>query len=478
MNPSEFPPLNLQDNTTFKNDNISMESSLDQVDQRSPSQNSSLKPSYADTAGQEVHLLENNPTPAEQIKGKLLDHQIPEYTPPNPSRSYADVSSHEGFPTLEESVERQTPQENDLSDLPSITELQEQPSARRIPPPPPSASFAKMASKPAPSPPPSPPFVQPPSIYDSTTFPSLESSTKQTRLGSDTLASLQSISNQSTQVVDATKQSVPFTQSYVDAVSQDLDQAPPSAQSRIHLQPVFNEHDMMTESTRRETRKLKQLQNSGNTKDLTPEMEKLEKLLRENQQDIGITEEQAIKKSPEKAQQTKKENIIQRKENRQYPNKFTIFNTLSTLHSNGYSWLTSLFTAMLLHIRYSPFTSPYRFPFIYRSLTDLVTLPIYTKYVRTTHIPLLQQSKQQLDESISEYGCTRNNIIGLRLYDGLRVIKHLEEHEKLQWWQVGIWATHRVHWMLSFMALQDATTQLVPSSTLLALKDVENENNE
>jgi hypothetical protein len=52
-------------------------------------------------------------------------------------------------------------------------------------------------------------------------------------------------------------------QSYVQVASQDLDQAPPAAQARVDSQPVFDENDMMAESARREKRKMKQMENSG-----------------------------------------------------------------------------------------------------------------------------------------------------------------------------------------------------------------------
>lgn len=52
-------------------------------------------------------------------------------------------------------------------------------------------------------------------------------------------------------------------QSYVQVASQDLDQAPPPAQAKVDTLPVFDENDMMTESARREKRKMKQMENSG-----------------------------------------------------------------------------------------------------------------------------------------------------------------------------------------------------------------------
>lgn len=52
-------------------------------------------------------------------------------------------------------------------------------------------------------------------------------------------------------------------QTYVQVASQDLDQAPPSAQARVDSQPFYNENHMMTESARRETRRMRQMENSG-----------------------------------------------------------------------------------------------------------------------------------------------------------------------------------------------------------------------
>jgi hypothetical protein len=54
-----------------------------------------------------------------------------------------------------------------------------------------------------------------------------------------------------------------ISQTYVQVASQDLDQAPPPAKARVDSQPFYDENHMMTESTRRETRRMRQMENSG-----------------------------------------------------------------------------------------------------------------------------------------------------------------------------------------------------------------------
>ncbi|CAO3580062.1 unnamed protein product [Absidia cylindrospora] len=238
---------------------------------------------------------------------------------------------------------------------------------------------------------------------------------------------------------------------------------------------------MMTESTRRETRRIKQMENSGQVDEMTPEM--AESLPQQQANvDQNVPEEERQKQQQQQQQpQTQDRGItgtVTRSNERQYKDKFTIFNTIATLHDNGYSWLTSLATAVLLHLRYSPCTSPYRFPFIYRSITDIATLPIYTKPLQPTLscLPILQQqSRQQLDQSISDHGYSQNDITGLRLQDGFRVLKKVENDNRLRWWQVGLWASHRMQWTVSYMALQDASAHLVTSSTLLSLKSTDDQ---
>ncbi|KAI8344165.1 hypothetical protein BC941DRAFT_407916 [Chlamydoabsidia padenii] len=463
MDPSDFPPLQ----TSSKPD-TSLESSWAEVAKEPPHKAipeqepspSPVKPSYAETAGHEEKLLETFPTPAEQVKGKLLNESAPEFIPPNPTRSYADVSSHAGFPTLEESVERETPPENDLSDLPTLSEMLEQPSAPKIPPPPPNASFAKMAAK-SPPPEPEPPVQEeapleqeqeqeqeptgPPSIHDKEIFPSLTSSTQE----------------KANDLTDNIGESGFMGQSYVQVASHDLDQAPPPAQARVDSQPVFDENDLMAESARREKRIMKQMENSGQTEEITPEMITLSE--QQTNVDIGIPKEERNRD----IQDT-------RLGEPQYKDKFTVFNTIATLHINGYSYLTALATAALLHIRYSPFTSPYRFPFIYRSLTDIVTLPIYTQQLQVTfsRLPILLQSRQQLDQVIAEDGHSEGDATGLGLQDGFNALKKVE---RLRWWQIGLWASHRMQWTVTYMALQDSSAHLVTSSSLLAIKNVDDQ---
>lgn len=76
MDPKDFPPLS----QNSKPDS-SLDSSWAEVVKEAPHQVSTeqdpTKPSYAETAGHEEKLLETNPTPAEQVKGKLLNENAP-----------------------------------------------------------------------------------------------------------------------------------------------------------------------------------------------------------------------------------------------------------------------------------------------------------------------------------------------------------------------------------------------------------------
>jgi hypothetical protein len=79
MDPSDFPPLQ-----QISKPDTSLDSSWAEVAKEAPHQVSTeqeptkpSKPSYAETAGHEEKLLETNPTPAEQVKGKLLNEHAP-----------------------------------------------------------------------------------------------------------------------------------------------------------------------------------------------------------------------------------------------------------------------------------------------------------------------------------------------------------------------------------------------------------------
>ncbi|KAI9305225.1 hypothetical protein BJ944DRAFT_265563 [Cunninghamella echinulata] len=488
MDPSEFPPLTADPSMDSSWAHVNNEEENTEASTHGTFINSEDKPTYAETAGQEQRNLEASPTPQEQVQGKPLPEITYDYAPPNPTRSYADAASNEGFPTLEEANQIEEPKSNDLSQLPDVKEMLDGPSVTPISPPPAAISFAKIAARPAASPsPPSPPVSPrklpnvsssspkekeqeikqetekdiikeeeekeekdnvPPSIDDHEEFPSLSSSTE-----------INNDNNRTTTANNNNDQGSDLTQSYSQITQSGLDQAPPSAVSKMDAQPVYNEDDFMAESAKREVRKWNQLQNNGETENITPEMSKLQ-----NEQ---IEKEEEVKKEEQEENENKaKQHTINHK------NKFTLIDTASRLRDNGYSWLTAIPTAFFLHLRYSPFTSPYRFPFIYRSLSDILLLPIYTQKLRddlvkkNSHL-LLQGSTQDLDASISKYGTKQGHVIGLKLNDGFRLLK---EKEHLHWWQYGSWASHRLQWMFLYMVLEDSNSHLVTSESLLSLK--------
>lgn len=78
------------------------------------------------------------------------------------------------------------------------------------------------------------------------------------------------------------------------------------------------------------------------------------------------------------------------------------------LRGLGYNILITLPTTFIIHLRLSPLTSPYSFPIIYRSLTDLITLPIYTKVLPKilARTPLLTSGKpiKKLEDVLRSYG--------------------------------------------------------------------------
>lgn len=99
--------------------------------------------------------------------------------------------------------------------------------------------------------------------------------------------------------------------------------------------------------------------------------------------------------------------------------------------------------ALVFHLRYSPVTSPYRFPWLYKSFSDMLSLPIYTHPVirhmeETHHFPLLLQgTTQEVDHSFNKYGSKQGNVLGLNLTEGFSLIRSKEHY--LHLWQIGLW---------------------------------------
>lgn len=81
---------------------------------------------------------------------------------------------------------------------------------------------------------------------------------------------------------------------------------------------------------------------------------------------------------------------------------------LAALRGLGYNFFITLPTTFVIHLRLSPLTSPYSIPFIYRSIVDILTLPIYTKVLPRilARTPLLTngQPGKKLEEVLRTFG--------------------------------------------------------------------------
>lgn len=147
--------------------------------------------------------------------------------------------------------------------------------------------------------------------------------------------------------------------------------------------------------------------------------------------------------------------------------RITIFHTMFALYRLGYSWLCIIPGALLMHLRLSPLTSPYRFPFIYRSPFDLILLPIYTNNLTSAlsyKTPMLHQPKEAVSKMVKTYGHKN----GLGYWDGIKAMSSLEK-DSLRWWQLSTWAIHRIQWTLAYTMLHEPKTNVVTASTLVSL---------
>lgn len=124
-----------------------------------------------------------------------------------------------------------------------------------------------------------------------------------------------------------------------------------------------------------------------------------------------------------------------------------------------------------MHLRLSPMTSPHRFPFIYRSLFDLILLPIYTRNLNNAlsyKTPMLHQGKEEVNKMVETYGHKTGSSRGLGYWDGLRAMRNLEQ-TSLRWWQLGLWTVHRVQWTLTYTMLHEPKSNVVTAPTLISL---------
>ena len=247
------------------------------------------------------------------------------------------------------------------------------------------------------------------------------------------------------------------TSSFANVTSSNLDKAPPSASPRpVPSHPEYDERTMMNETMKREIRKAKQA-GTHNEDIVTPEQVLLQE--RKHEMDIQKRNEAMV--------------VFKRIEqfDRKRRGKFTMLDTFKTLCAMGYSFISAIPITVLMHLRLSPLTSPYRLPFIYHSITDWFTLPIYTNKL----VPALAYGPtgslltgKRGAFLVNRYGRQQHgtNNIGLRFWDGIRGIN---KEERLGWWQISSWAVHRLQWMVVYTLLQDPKSHLVTADALSGL---------
>ncbi|ORE01879.1 hypothetical protein BCV72DRAFT_63484 [Rhizopus microsporus var. microsporus] len=443
--------------------------------------------SYADIASKHQELSkqefptlqdsvpDSNPTSsgvADLLNKETDQPKIDTTQPPNPDRSFAAVTSNEGYPSPQPdtSTSSELPP---LSDLPDVKDMLEQPSVH-VPPPP--VSFAEVAAKEI------PPKEKPLSERAQTIIKEQENQPKEEplsvndenfpTLGQSRLMAEQNAKdeekevyteisklNQAGDIVEEEDDIVVVDnkdtkKSFADIAGSNLDDAPPSAKSHVNPAPVYDESTVLLEEKRREERK-------QNTVEYDSKLTK---------QDIK-EEKQGIKNRSiqNKQQENQEDALVVRLQtfDRRSSGRITIFDTVFALYRLGYPILTILPAAFLMHLRLSPLTSPHGFPFIYRSLFDLISLPIYTKnlgYALTYKTPMLRQPKDKVVQAVREYGSGN----GLGYWDGIRAIRRTEN---LRWWQLGLWAVHRIQWTLTYTMLHDPSSHVVTTNTLIALNE-------
>ncbi|KAI8968252.1 hypothetical protein BDF20DRAFT_991214 [Mycotypha africana] len=527
MDSSDFPTLqeansthNDNKNENDKNQNSTLGSSWAQVAKEDTTTSSTLTTDnrQPDVAG---HKAEEFPTPQESLKdtdtkdlpasggvGDLLNKDTSKDTTAAATplvSSFADVTSNKDFPKPEKDTS--APTENELSDLPDVKDMLNQPSVR-VPPVPKDQSFAKIAAKEI------PPEKKPLSDRaqqvikeqekiekdaGSTTeeeFPTLEQSALMSKEGASNedkavyteISTLHQMDPLPTPKEEK-KEAAPSSpkKSFADITSSNLDEAPPSATSRVTDKPVYNEDQVLMEKTKREQRKNLQTEQPNNEQ-LVEEEETVAKGVEptKDQRDQEIEQSQVEARSREVVQEANAAVQGEPDENtfeehlsvfdKRHTGKITIFNTIFALYHLGYPLLTIIPGAIMMHITLSPRTSPHRFPFIYRSPFDLILLPIYTANLNralTNYTPALsQQNHEQVENMVKEYGRKSNE--GLTFWEGLRAIRGYEKKNNMRWWQVCSWALHRIQWTLTYTMLHEPKKKIVTVPALLALSQAKN----
>ncbi|KAL9558600.1 hypothetical protein MBANPS3_000809 [Mucor bainieri] len=462
------------------------------------------KATFAEIAGHEKKQEEEFPTPQEALKtvdteslpasggvGDLLNSNSTEAhvedttQPPNPDRSFAAVTSNKDFPTPEHDTSApQDPEQPPLSDLPDVKDMLKQPSVH-VPPVPPAQSFAKIAAKPI------PPEDRPlseraqhilsnqpkeePLAMTEENFPTLE----QSNLMAEENASVEdkAVYSEISRFHQLNEEEVKenkdpnLKKSFADITSSNLDEAPPSAVPHVDQHPVYDEETVYLENAKREERKNLQVEHGNN-----------EQLIKEEElKEVEPTKEQKEQEEEDKETYEKSREIVTGEQGQDedalaarlgtfdssQTGRITIFHTMFALYRLGYSWLSIIPGALLMHIRLSPLTSPYGFPFIYRSPFDLILLPIYTDNLTSAlsyKTPMLHQPKEEVTKMVKTYG----HKDGLGYWDGIRAMRSLEK-DSLRWWQLGLWAVHRIQWTLAYTMLHEPQTNVVTVPTLVSL---------
>ncbi|KAF7725487.1 hypothetical protein EC973_009587 [Apophysomyces ossiformis] len=451
---------------------------------------------YADVTKHQDEETKEFPTPQEAAgitpsaeERDLSTSETDTTTPPNPERSFAEVASNKGFPALAESQpqDNDTPSSSGLSDIPDVKEMLATPSVH-VPPPPASKSFSKVAAK---TPPPreEPLSERAKAILENQPEPSalefshenfptlsqvnlMQEAPENDRKMAAEIARMHDVAE--AEKYDETKQRESEQQkTFADITSSNMENAPPSATPKpVESQLVYDEDTVLREYARREARKQK-------GKAVMEEAE------------VRPTEEQAEEAPVAEEDKETALSICFARFDRNKRGKITVWDTFLALRGQGYSWLYVVPVTIIMHLRLSPLTSPYRAPFLYRSLTDLLMLPIYTTYLPqalTYKTPMLKQDKDKITRMVQEFG-HKDPALGLSFWDAHRAIKAYEK-DTLRWWQLRQWFVltiynestyirffvfsfdriiHRLQWFLIYTMLRDPQTQLVTQPALINL---------
>ncbi|KAI7872831.1 hypothetical protein BDF14DRAFT_1716026 [Spinellus fusiger] len=428
--------------------------------------------------------------------------------PPHPDRSFATVASNKEFPSLETTTQFTKDTKDNganethesLSDLPDVKDMLNEPSVH-VPPPPVAKSFAKIAAKKPVVPEEEEPVserkkaflkaqkdIPEESSLDMTheNFPTLSQSTLMTQSNASTTGEDKELFTEISRLHEAAeivevegkptlhkrqsthKGGVSVESSFADITSTHGGEIP-SVYNKVDKLPTYDEDTMMRESKRAEERKLK----NGSEKD-----EKIEKTVQaeektENAKSRDV-QHPSNKVSPSEGVEDEAKALEMRLSffDKQERGKITMWDTFTSLRGLGYSLLCAIPATVVMHLRLSPLTSPHGFPFIYRSLKDLLTLPIYTKKVAqalTYSTPMLDQNKDEVSSMMQVYGhkIKNSDIVGLSFWDGFKAMRASEK--TLRWWQFKQWGIHRLQWILTYTMLHDPKTMLVTQPTLVSL---------